>query len=202
MRPLTWTDRATSFPLAPCNILGIDPSLTSSGLCHLYDGRVSTGRLVPSRKGVERLEEFDVALAALATLPSLAVVEGYSFGSRDSHSHALGELGGLIRLKLYKANVPYLIVPPTKLKKFVSGKGQVEKPVIMKELFKRWGIDLDQNDEADGTALGLFGAYYLGLPGLPGLTAEQKEALKVGVAKGAEFVPSRIQARVRVRAAA
>lgn len=201
MKPLQWTDRPASFALAACNILGIDPSLTSSGLCHLYDNRVSTSRMVPAKKGVERLLEFSAALGHLSALPRLAVIEGYSFGSRDTHAHALGELGGLIRLKLFEANVPYIIVPPTKLKKFITGLGQVEKPVIIKELFKRWGIDLNQNDEADATGLALFGAYHLQLPGLPTLTAAQKEALKVDVPKGAELVPSRIAVRTRMRAA-
>jgi len=38
---------------------------------------------------------------------------------------------------------------PTQLKKFITGKGNSKKNTIVKEVFKRWGFDTDNDNTAD-----------------------------------------------------
>jgi hypothetical protein len=69
-------------------------------------------------------------------------IEGYSFGSRGGRAFDIGEAGGILKHKLYKANYKVEIVPPTVVKKVASGKGNADK-ILMGEAFqKETGRDL------------------------------------------------------------
>ena len=58
---------------------------------------------------------------------SLAVVEGYSMGSRGGMVFSIGELGGIIKLLCYNKDFKTIIIPPKTLKKFVAGNGNAGK---------------------------------------------------------------------------
>lgn len=82
----------------------------------------------------------------------IVAIEGYAMGSKTRPQMA-GELGGHLRLLLWQAGIPYIIVPPTTLKKYVLGSGNAAKELMLKEVFKRWGYDTDSNDRADAYGL-------------------------------------------------
>jgi len=105
------------------NVVGVDLSLTATGIADANGARTISLRT----KGMERLAAIrDVVwiathvsdlgsgaacnLCAPVTLygahPDLLVIEGYSMGSHSSHAHELGELGGVVRLKLWEAGLP------------------------------------------------------------------------------------------------
>ncbi len=86
----------------------------------------------------------------------IVCIEGYGF-ARTANIEPLFCIGTLLRYKLYKKGILYVDVPPNNLKKFVTGKGQAKKNLIMKELYKRWGIDTDDDNQADAHGLALFG---------------------------------------------
>lgn len=50
-----------------------------------------------------------------------AVVEQYAFTSRNAHSHALGELGGAVKVAIV-AKMPVETVPPASARKLLLGK--------------------------------------------------------------------------------
>ena len=84
-------------------------------------------------------------------------IEGYAFGSQMANM--LGELGGVVKLTLYKlkglenGNHP-LIVPPTSLKKYVTGKGQgSSKGQILLHVYKKWGVEFSDDNAADSYGL-------------------------------------------------
>lgn len=79
-------------------------------------------------------------------------IEGYSMGSSHGREMA-GELGGAVRMRIAEWGFKFLDVPPTTLKKFVTGKGVAPKEVMLREVYRRWGFDADSNDEADAYAL-------------------------------------------------
>ena len=58
------------------------------------------------------------------------VMEGYSFGSKSSMTSQIAENAAIIKNKLYKSNIEYIIVPPTKIKKFATGKGNANKELM------------------------------------------------------------------------
>ena len=80
-------------------------------------------------------------------------IEGYAFGSQMAHM--LGELGGVVKLAIYDHyNIHALIVPPTSLKKYVTGKGTgVQKNQMLLHVYKKWGVEFDDDNAADSYAL-------------------------------------------------
>jgi hypothetical protein len=108
----------------------------------------------------------------------LAVIEGYSFGAKGAGVYQLAELGGAIRLMLHERGIPFAVVPPAVLKKFVTGNGIAAKDQMRLEMFKRFGIEALTNDEIDAAGLALMGAYALGRLDAEKLTKPQQAALK------------------------
>lgn len=151
--------KAVNVPTRGTVYMGIDPSLTSTGVAIIHAGRLKAFTLPPPAKmrGVERLDWLDREMGELLDRyqPERVAIEAYSFGSRNSHAHGLGEVGGTFRLALYRRNVASIEVPPTSLKKFATGSGNGEKATVAKELFKRYGVDLNDNNEVDAAGLAI-----------------------------------------------
>jgi crossover junction endodeoxyribonuclease RuvC len=113
-------------------VLGIDPSLTATGVA-LPDGTVATvavklskgGRLKHVRES-DRLIAIRDRVACLLDDVDLVVVEGYSYGS-GFQAHQLGELGGVLRVLLTEAGVAWVEVAPTRVKRYATGKGNAGK---------------------------------------------------------------------------
>lgn len=93
----------------------------------------------------------------------LAVIEGYSYTRNSSSTSTLIEVGSTVRMELYARDIPWIEVPPATLKKFVTGRHDIKKNLMLKEVYKRWGVDLASDDEADAYALAQFGMYVLGV---------------------------------------
>ena len=119
-------------------ILALDLSLTSTGYCH--DGE--TGVITPKTIGAERLCDIQRKVASLALNFSIntVVMEGYSFASRHSQAHSIGELGGVIRLLLFEMEIPYVVIPPTCRAKFATGKGNASKNEVISSISAKTGI--------------------------------------------------------------
>lgn len=120
-------------------ILGLDVSLTSTG----YSGCGLMGTITSKNKGVQRLEDISQSVSELLSrTPSDVVVtiEGYSFASRNSQAHSIGEVGGVVRLTLFRHHVPFIEVPPTSRAKFATGKGNASKNEVISSVSARTGI--------------------------------------------------------------
>lgn len=74
----------------------------------------------------------------------------------------LGELSGLVKLTLWEYFMDYdhqdhlrtpLQVPPLTLKKYAAGKGTAKKQEMLMQIFKRWGIEFNDDNAADSYAL-------------------------------------------------
>lgn len=83
-------------------------------------------------------------------------MEGYAYGRRNGREEA-GELGGVTKVALYQtlpAEVYFpLIVSPTALKKYVCGTGKAEKSDMKLNVFKKWGVEFKDDNEADAYGL-------------------------------------------------
>lgn len=161
-------------------VMGLDASLTGTGVAVIQRGRLKAWSTAPKGKtirGPARLawfyEEIDEAVRRYR--PVAVVLEGYAFGARTNRE-VLGELGGVVRLALQHAGLPMLVVPPSTLKLFATGKGSGEKDMVSKEAFKRWGVDLSDNNAVDATVLALMGMAWLGAP--PAATKAQLAAVE------------------------
>ena len=120
------------------SVIGIDLSLSSTGICSPSGSFAYQAKT----KGMVRLAEIrdGVMLVMAAHEDPVVLVEGYSFSSRNSQSHALGELGGVVRLALYESGVPYIDIPPTSRAKFATGKGNASKNEVVSSVSARTGI--------------------------------------------------------------
>jgi len=82
-------------------------------------------------------------------------------------SHAalvLGELSAVVRMTIHDffeeeddRRYP-LKVPPMTLKKYASGKGNAKKQEMLLQIYKRWGVEFNDDNAADAYALGRLAA--------------------------------------------
>ena len=117
--------------------LGVDPGLLSTGYAVVSGGAVkvftvSSGKL----RGMRRLDFLEKSLLEVLDreAPDEVVVEGYSYGLKGSRVAGIMELGGIYRLAISRRRLPLWEVPPTTLKKFVTGDGRAEKSQVLKEV--------------------------------------------------------------------
>jgi Holliday junction resolvasome RuvABC endonuclease subunit len=144
-------------------LLGLDLSLTSTGVSHGDQQYV----LTPQQKGVERLAYFfDTISSLLQKMNQPAIVmEGYSFASRNSQAHSIGELGGVVKLAAWKLEIPIVIVPPTSRAKFATGKGNASKSEVVSAISAKTGIVWDgkgADDKCDAWILEEIGRVHVG----------------------------------------
>lgn len=135
--------------------VGIDQSYSGFAItCLNESGFITTVYKSPFR-GVDRLfdiKDHMVSSLQFRTIKDIAI-EGYAFGSQMANM--LGELGGVVKLTLHDIGPYYpLIVPPTVLKKYATGKGQgISKSQIMMQVYKKWGVELNDDNAADSYVL-------------------------------------------------
>ncbi len=146
-------------------IVGIDPSLTGTGVCILYNSRYFTYECITIKprklRGMERLRFIKEQLQEILEHDKVefAVIEGYSYGS-FGRTFELGELGSVVKLLLDELNIKYYIVPPTKWKKAIIGTGNANKHKVRWEMEKK-GFIFDTQDECDAFCLALYGRKYI-----------------------------------------
>lgn len=118
--------------------IGLDLSLTSTG----WSCKGEQGAIIVKAKGVNRLVAIsDQIIDIVSQIDNpAAFIEGYSFASRHSHAHALGELGGVVRYRLSLLGVPYVEVPPTCRAKLATGKGNAHKSAVISATSAKTGI--------------------------------------------------------------
>lgn len=143
-------------------ILGLDPSLTSLGYAYGTPKAATVGTIIPKKvKGLQRLAYIRDEITDILDTeqPELVAYEDYSMGSRGKTFH-IGELGGVLKLALYERNIPILLVPPSSLKLFATGKGNADKDQVRVAMAKHRGWLFNSDDEADAYALLQMGLAY------------------------------------------
>lgn len=146
-------------------VLALDLSLTASGWAVGAGGILTSHGLIPGKcDGVQRLiyNRNRVCEKIESVIPSLVVFEDFSFGSNMSYSKEIAGMSYMIRAELVQEKIPYLCVSPMSLKKFVVGtagsaKQKVTKDLVIKEIFKRFSIDVNDNNIADAVGLAFIG---------------------------------------------
>lgn len=137
-------------------VAGIDPSYSCTAVVVLRDGSFADSlRLkLPEEEPPARLVFVrDKVRSFLSGFqPELVAIEGYAHGAKFGREQA-GELGGILRVTLWEELWPYVVVAPPTLKKWVTGKGVAEKSLILREVYKKWGFDAEDDNLADAFAL-------------------------------------------------
>lgn len=157
-------------------VIGIDPSLTHTGIAYGllndafgFDQFWSAKIKVELKKYAHPLARLEAISARLESVfevveelgpPGLCMIEGYAFGSPKSRSHSLAEWGGQVRLTAYRRGWVLCVVPPTTLKKYTTGNGRAEKNVVLREVHTKWGYEASNDNDADAFALMQMGATF------------------------------------------
>lgn len=142
--------------------IGIDPSLTGFALCAIsvkdperFRGLVYTSPV----RGADRLLDIEQILDEFTEgfnkMVDLAI-EGTVL--RSQSASVLGELSGVVKTWfLREYGYRPLQVPPTSLKKYVTGKGTgVQKNQMLLAVYKKWGVAFDDDNIADAYGLARF----------------------------------------------
>lgn len=157
-------------------IVGLDLSLTATGVAPSRFPQLRIAYTITTKlRGCERLayirdevmrpcspvEVWDPDWRMVAPL---VVIEDYAFSRAAAHSHQLGELGGVVRLALHEAGVPFVCVVPSSLKKYATGKGNANKGEMLAAAIRRLGYEGASDNEADALWLQAMGMDALGCP--------------------------------------
>lgn len=148
--------------------VGIDQSLNATGIIALKNTKQNNNyyaEVIKPKKvtGITRLDFVERRVARVikntaAVKIDVIVLEGYAYAG-SKVPFMLGELGGVLKLMFYRqfTNIPIVIVPPSTLKKFVTGFGNAKKPQMIAAVKKKWGQEFKDHNIADAYALAQIG---------------------------------------------
>lgn len=169
------------------HVLGVDPSLTATGLAAFGPGRCWTATLGSTGKRTDTLASRDARLSRITDAvadhvtddTALAVIEGPALASTNGSLLDRYGLWWRIVHRILGRDVPVYVCPPTVLKKWATGKGNADKIAVALAVARLWpAVELADDNQADALGLAAMGAQQLGLA-LPGgvLPAYRRDAL-------------------------
>lgn len=142
------------------SVIGVDPSLSSTGLaCH--DGRLETIK-TKTEWGDKRLVHLSAGIydemdrISMDAPPALAILEDLPVNAMSAGK--TGQAQGVIRLALLDEIALVLSIAPATLKKFATGKGNANKAQMRERFQVDTGTDNKDDNQVD--------AYYLRQYGL------------------------------------
>ena len=153
--------------------VGLDLSLTSTGIS---DGRYTKVVQTTNADCLEsRLDQIVRAVGLTVNAfhgTDLAVIEAPAWSKASQTGHEeLSALRVMVRHLLWKADVPYALVPPTTLKMATTGHGKATKQQMVSAVDERHGTGFinvmvkdGRYDQADAFALAAMGYARVGQP--------------------------------------
>ena len=139
--------------------VGIDPSFNSTGIIVLDENAEIADEknfsLAKYDEIEEKLFQFEEHVSFIPSIVRLGgvYIEGPSFMSKGKYILQMGALHFLLRLYLYKKDVSFKVIAPGTLKKFVAGKGNAKKDLMLLKVYKKWGVEFEVDDLADAYGL-------------------------------------------------
>ncbi len=148
--------------------MGIDSSKTCAGIVVLdeeaHTGWSSCKTVFTGELRKEHADDLTEGISKARRLswwldswkPDLVAMEGYAFGNK----HTLGTLvtiGTCLQIAIRTKKVPYVIVAPSQVTKFVVAGTPRKKEDVKLHAFKRWGFENPSNDITDAFCLAKIG---------------------------------------------
>lgn len=81
-----------------------------------------------------------------------------------------------MRLLLLDLGIPFIVIPPTTLKKWATGSGTADKIAMAVATFEEWGLKFNDDNQCDSFNLAVVTAAYSGQP-IGKVNAERKKIL-------------------------
>lgn len=144
--------------------LGLDLSYSGTGVVILdIDGKVIKQEEISTKKDPNNLYDIETRMIFISEKIkkiieefnpiTMTYVEDISYGSTGDGSTQLAGLNYFIRITLLNLNMPYYMITPSQLKKYITGNGQAKKELMLKEVYKRWGADFNSDNICDAYSL-------------------------------------------------
>lgn len=136
---------------------GIDPS-TFTGIVGLDEqGNVIEQVELVLENGIdsttEEIWDYATDIVNLVPVSSVVALEGFSFGSKGQGVSTQFGIGFAIRFQLLQKNIKVYEPTPTQVKKFATGKGNVNKEAMVLPIYKHWDFEHDSNNVRDAFVL-------------------------------------------------
>lgn len=114
--------------------LGLDLSKRSTGLCIYDKGIVDLQAITTGDSStVEAIEYIKDSVINSLHSVDYAIIENYSFAAKGRSMLDLAELNGVIKDLLWENDIPYILVAPQQIKKYIFGKIGIGKKTIKKK---------------------------------------------------------------------
>ena len=138
--------------------VGVDPSINATGLIILDEKATIIEQKLFSVKAEtfeESLMKYEKEVEFIPNIVNLQAVhiEGPSYQSTGQSVLQMGAIHFLLRLFLYKKNINYKVIAPGTLKKFVTGKGNSKKELMLLKVYKKWGVEFEDHNLCDAYGL-------------------------------------------------
>lgn len=176
--------------------LGIDASLSATGFC-LLDNKLKLVqwnilKIEPGHP--QRLLQYHNYLYNYIKMNKdqknkLRIgIEGYAYGAGKGSGMGMvfniGELGGALKVAFQRHEFPFIVIPPTQVKKFITGNGRAEKEEVEKEIRKDYGFKIEHGNKKerldlyDAASVAIITYYFYRRKRRENLDADQKRILK------------------------
>ena len=171
--------------------VGLDLSLTKSGYAIVKDdGTVLASGVIKSKpvgdKPIDELRRIQKIVNDIkkVILPhemdgeiELVAIEGLAFMARNTTALVqLSALNYMVRAMLADGKLPFVLVAPSSLKKFITQKGNADKNQMMMQVFKDYNFTSMDDNICDAYSLAVCGLALLGHP-LRKITVPESEVL-------------------------
>ena len=138
--------------------VGIDPSINGTGIVVLdQNANIIEQKLFSIKSEIieEALLKYEDEIKFIANMLTLQSVylEGPAYQATGQVILQMGALHYMTRLFLYRNNKNYKIIAPGTLKKFVTGKGNSKKELMLLKVFKKWGVEFEDHNLCDAYSL-------------------------------------------------
>lgn len=169
-------------------ILGIDFSLTATGVCAI-EGSAAECITIRSKKE-DAWWEFPMRVEGIAVrvhdwsgdsaLGASLVIETPAFAGKSSSLDRMFGGWWLLVNAFSRLGVdPPLLVTPSQVKKFATGKGNAGKDEVMLAVSRRYpAVEVTDNNQTDALVLAAIGAAVMGEPFSDSLTKGQQEVVE------------------------
>lgn len=151
--------------------VGMDPGLNNFAVVGINEkkevilmGKSSfDARLTLPQKGIWLARWLERLLSVLSEFPAYTCIEGLAYSNRSSSSSVLAGVEFVVRMFFAEKAISYGVseedllgvVPPTEIKKFITGKGTADKGAVQKCVWEKFGYRFKEDHYADAFALAL-----------------------------------------------
>ncbi|MFI6477387.1 hypothetical protein ACIBH1_05605 [Nonomuraea sp. NPDC050663] len=152
-------------------VAALDLSLTSTGIANYHSSanEAWTDTIKVKTAGHERLRDISNQIFDLVCMANLVAVEGPSYGSgttsRQAGHHERAGLWWHITYRLWRNEIPFAVIPPASLKKYIAGRGNASKDEVLLATARRYpSVAVKDNNQADALVMLAMTLDHLGRP--------------------------------------